>query len=94
MGDPKDEEACPVIAAWMNIPLLVSRASVGQIATVKKELDRQDVSDNADLLEPLIRCFGAVVRTYRVINSTVPHSRNDLQVSPNPRYKAKHPADE
>ena len=57
--DPQ-EELCPVIQEWMKMPALVSRcAESGRIAAVQKgDLDRGDVSDNAELLNPLIGKFG------------------------------------
>lgn len=87
MGDPKEEDQCPVIKAWMEMPLLVARGAIGQIAMVKKELDRQDVSDNADLLEPLILSVGATVQTLLVIkhrNLIIVFMQSFLI----PRYKA------
>ena len=67
MGDPREDDQCPVVKAWLEMPLVVARGAIGQIACVKKELDRQDVSDNADVLEPLIVAVGTAVQTLGVI---------------------------
>ena len=71
MADAQEEEPCPVVTAWMAMPVLVAKGGQGHIATVKQKLDRQDVSDNADLLEPLIRSFGLVVGTYPVMHCMI-----------------------
>ena len=50
---------CPVLKAWLAIPSLCSRAAEGKLAYVMKDnIDRQTVSDNADMLEPLISELG------------------------------------
>ena len=52
---------CPVVKAWMDMPVAVARAVEGKLAHVHKDsLDRQCVADNADFLEPLIREFGTL----------------------------------
>ena len=64
-----DENQCPVVSAWMKLDLLVSRAAGGKIAEVGKTLDRQSVSDNADVLEPLIQHFGTQAELFCKQNS-------------------------
>ena len=52
---------CPVIRAWMDIPMVPTRAAGGKIAEVGKEgLTRDSVATNADLLEPLIKELGSL----------------------------------
>ena len=50
---------CPVLKSWLAIPSLCSRGAEGKMAYVLKDnIDRQTVSDNADMLEPLISELG------------------------------------
>ena len=59
-----EEEArqCPIIRAWQRMPLLVARAAEGKLAQLGQEgLTRQCVSDNTDLLLPLVSELGALV---------------------------------
>lgn len=54
---------CPVIRAWMDMPGVVSRASEGKLAEVGKEgLCRDAVSNNVDVLEPIIKEFGSLAQ--------------------------------
>lgn len=53
-----EDEACPIIKGWNALPYLVSRASGGKLATVGKEMNRQSVSENAEVLEPVIATLG------------------------------------
>ena len=61
-GDsPLEAEAakCPVIRAWMDIPILTERAANGKLAEIGKEgLNRESVATNAEMLEPVIKEFG------------------------------------
>ena len=50
----------PVIEGWMALPYVTQRAAAGRLATVGKELNRQSVADNAELLEPLIEHYGSL----------------------------------
>ena len=54
---------CPVIRAWMDMAGIVSRASEGKLAEVGKEgLSRDAVSNNVDVLEPIIKEFGSLAQ--------------------------------
>ena len=55
---PVNNHVCPVIQEWLNIPVVAQRAAEGRIAEVQKEMDRGDVSENVDLLVPLIKKYG------------------------------------
>lgn len=58
---------CPVIRAWMDMPGVVSRASEGRIAELGKDgLCRDAVSNNVDVLEPVIKEFGSLAQLKRV----------------------------
>lgn len=57
------ENQCPIIAAWSKLDGLVARAVNGRIADVGKELDRQAVSDNAEVLAPLLKEFGTLTQS-------------------------------
>ena len=65
-----NEPQCPVVTAWMQLELVVSRAAGGKIAEVGQKMDRQSVSDNADILEPLIQHFGTLAELFckQVVN--------------------------
>lgn len=52
---------CPIIRAWMDMPVLMGRAAGGKIAEMGKEgIGREAVSANADILEPVILEFGTL----------------------------------
>ena len=55
-----EDEGCPIIKGWNALPFLVSRASGGKLATVGKEMNRQSVAENAELLEPVIATLGTL----------------------------------
>ncbi len=63
-----EEKQCPIIASWMKLDAVVSRAVNGRIADVGKALDRQAVSDNAEVLAPLLEHFGTL--TFDLTQST------------------------
>ena len=66
----------PVIASWMEIRGLFERAGKGKIIRVPLSgIDRQAVIDNADILEPVISCYGhlAEFRVFAGIPSVVLH---------------------
>lgn len=64
MGDGKTAEAdCPIIAQWMTLDALVSRAARGKIAEVHQPgLTRETVADNAELLEPILEHMGRLAQ--------------------------------
>ena len=52
---------CPVIKAWSELPVVVSRAAEGKLAEVGEDgVTRDTVSHNADVLEPIIREYGSL----------------------------------
>lgn len=52
---------CPIIKEWMNIPVLVARAAGGKMADLGKEgINRESLSTNADILDPIIREYGTL----------------------------------
>lgn len=52
---------CPVIKAWSELPVVVSRAAEGKLAEVGKDgITRETVSHNADVLEPIIKEYGSL----------------------------------
>ena len=52
-------EECPVMKEWLKIEALVSRGSSGKVALCKSEtIDRDTVSDNYELLTPLVTHYG------------------------------------
>ena len=52
-------DKCPVVEEWMEMEELVSRASKGTIALVRKNtIDRDTVSDNYEMLAPILTNFG------------------------------------
>ena len=58
-GDAASALDCPVIKEWMGLEALVERATKGQIAVVNgKQLSRDTVADNYELLGPLISHYG------------------------------------
>lgn len=60
---------CPVIAAWMKLDGLASRAAGGKIADISSlPLTRESVADNAEILEPLVREFGFLASTIVIVH--------------------------
>ena len=62
-----DPKTCPVIDEWMKMEVVVARAGTGKIAHVSNDTDRQCVSANADLLEPLIKTYGCVAEKRSIV---------------------------
>lgn len=58
-----EPKQCPIIAAWCKLDGLVARAVNGRIADVGKALDRQAVSDNAEVLAPLLQEYGTLTQS-------------------------------
>lgn len=58
----EDDRQCPIISAWMKLDDLVSRAASGKIAIVGTSMDRQTVSENAEILEPLLLHLGILAQ--------------------------------
>ena len=56
-----EASTCPIIKEWMSMPVLVSRAASGTMAVVGKQgIGREALSENADILDPIIREFGTL----------------------------------
>ena len=52
---------CPIIKEWMDIPVLVSRAAGGKMADLGSQgINRESLSANADILDPIIREYGTL----------------------------------
>lgn len=69
MSDEPLEKKCPITFAWMKLDHVVARAAHGKIAEVGKSLDRQSVSDNADILVPLLEHFGILAQLKKIIKT-------------------------
>lgn len=59
-GAPSSEEdACPVMQEWLKLEALVKRAAAeGKIASLSGAIDRTSVTDNYELLIPLVSNYG------------------------------------
>ena len=63
------DDACPVLAAWANMPeLIASVAKSGRMVDCTAQLTRQTCVDNADILEPLINVVGSLAASRGVVD--------------------------
>ena len=58
--DAPDAEPCPVMRAWSKSPVVMQQMMNGKLVVLQyNTLGRPAVSDNVDLLAPLINHIGA-----------------------------------
>ena len=68
-GDGSKPLDCPIIQEWMTLDAVVERAAKGRICLCnQKELCRDTVSDNHEVLGPVVSVLGIlaypIIRTY------------------------------
>ena len=63
---------CPVIKAWSELPLVVSRAGQGKLVDLGKDwITREAVSHNADVLEPIIKEYGSLAQVKTITSCRI-----------------------
>jgi len=55
---PDSPDKCPIIQEWLKLEAVVERATKGQIVLANSKLSRDTVSENYELLGPLVSELG------------------------------------